>query len=111
MSEPAWSGPRAAYAHVPFCAHRCGYCDFAIVVGRDGLIGRYLDALEEELAALGTPRPVETLFVGGGTPSHLPAPDLDRLLTMLTRWFPLAPSGAAGPREGEAPAEPAGPSD
>jgi coproporphyrinogen III oxidase-like Fe-S oxidoreductase len=62
---PPWLWPRAAYVHVPFCAHRCGYCDFAIATGQDHLIGRYLDALAAELATLGTPRPVRTLFLGG----------------------------------------------
>jgi len=44
-SLPAWVWPRAAYIHVPFCAHHCGYCDFAIATGKDHLIELYLDAL------------------------------------------------------------------
>ena len=47
MCEP----PRAAYIHVPFCRHRCGYCNFTLVAGRDDLIGDYLRAIELELAA------------------------------------------------------------
>ena len=50
---PPWLWPRAAYVHVPFCAHHCGYCDFAIAVGQDHLIELYLDALAAELATLG----------------------------------------------------------
>lgn len=88
---PPWLWPRAAYVHVPFCAHRCGYCDFAIAVGRDDLIGPYLDALAAELATLGRPRPVETLFLGGGTPTYLSAPQLDRLLAEVARWLPPRP--------------------
>ena len=75
---PPWLWPRAAYIHVPFCAHHCGYCDFAVAAGQDHLIELYLDALSAELATLGTPQPVETLFLGGGTPTHLSAPQLDR---------------------------------
>lgn len=83
--------PRAAYVHVPFCRHRCGYCNFTLVARRDDLIPAYLDALERELRSLGRPRLVETLFFGGGTPTHLPPPALRRLLTLATHWFPLEP--------------------
>src|SRR4051812_46022942 len=89
--RPLWRWPRAAYVHVPFCAHHCGYCDFAIATGQDHRIERYVDALAAELATLGTPQPVATLFVGGGTPSHLPAAALARLLAEVRRWLPPLP--------------------
>ncbi len=82
----------SAYVHVPFCRHRCGYCNFTVVAGRDDLIERYLQALERELSWLDSPRPVDTLFLGGGTPTHLPPPALERLLQIVTRWF-LLPKG------------------
>jgi oxygen-independent coproporphyrinogen-3 oxidase len=84
--------PTAAYVHVPFCAHRCGYCDFTLVAGRDDLLDDYLRALALELRALEEPRPVETLFLGGGTPTHLPADRLDQLLGLVRRWFVPSPS-------------------
>jgi oxygen-independent coproporphyrinogen-3 oxidase len=84
---PPWIWPRAAYVHVPFCAHHCGYCDFAIAVGRDDLRDAYVDALTAELATLGTPQPVQTLFIGGGTPTHLTAQQLGRLLESMRRWL------------------------
>ncbi len=87
---PPWLWPRAAYVHVPFCAHHCGYCDFAIVTGQDHLTESYLDALAAELATLAGPQPVQTLFVGGGTPTHLTANQLERLLTLVLGWLPLA---------------------
>ena len=90
---PPWVWPRAAYIHVPFCAHRCGYCDFAIAVSQDHLIELYLDALDAEMATLGHPQPMRTLFIGGGTPTHLSAAQLDRLLTSIHRWLPLQPDG------------------
>lgn len=92
MTDPWWH-PRTAYAHVPFCAHHCGYCDFAVATGQDHLTELYLDALAAELAGLREPAPVETRFVGGGTPTHLTADQLARLLALLNRWLP-APAGS-----------------
>ncbi|MGH3038426.1 MAG: radical SAM family heme chaperone HemW, partial [Gaiellaceae bacterium] len=85
--EPPWVWPRAAYVHVPFCAHRCGYCDFVTVVGRRGEHAGYVDAL---LAELELERPllaegVETLYLGGGTPTFTKPAELGRLLAALPR--------------------------
>lgn len=88
---PPWLWPRAAYVHVPFCAHHCGYCDFAIATGQDHAIELYLDALAAEIVTLGEPQPVRTLFIGGGTPTHLSASQLERLLSILRHWLPLDP--------------------
>ena len=71
--------------HVPFCAHRCGYCDFVTVTGHADLRERYVDAV---LAELGQERhrlapALETVFLGGGTPTLLGARLLDRLLDGL----------------------------
>jgi oxygen-independent coproporphyrinogen-3 oxidase len=86
---PPWLWPRAAYVHIPFCAHHCGYCDFAIATGQDHLIELYLDALAAELAELGEAQPVRTIFLGGGTPTHLGAAQLERLLSVVLRWLSL----------------------
>jgi oxygen-independent coproporphyrinogen-3 oxidase len=85
---PAWWWPRAAYVHIPFCAHHCGYCDFAIATGADHFVDRYLDALVAELAMLGQPQSVQTIFLGGGTPTHLSVGQLERLLVAVLRWLP-----------------------
>ena len=90
--DPA-APPRAAYIHVPFCRHRCGYCNFTLVAGRDDLIEAYLEALERELSSLEVPHEVDTLFFGGGTPTHLPPPQLARLFALVRQWFPLAAGG------------------
>jgi putative oxygen-independent coproporphyrinogen III oxidase len=76
---------RHLYVHLPFCAHRCGYCDFVTVVGRRGQHGAYVDAL---LAELGLERgvladEVETVFLGGGTPTFTEMRELQRLLSPL----------------------------
>src|SRR6187401_289935 len=85
--------PRAAYIHVPFCRRRCGYCNFTLVAGRDDLIDAYLEALALELRGLEQPREVDTLFFGGGTPTHLPPERLERLFALVREWFPLAEGG------------------
>ncbi|MBL9164367.1 MAG: radical SAM family heme chaperone HemW [Planctomycetaceae bacterium] len=82
--------PRSAYIHVPFCKFRCGYCDFAIVADRDDLVGTYLQTLATELSWLGAPREVDTLYFGGGTPSHLDPASLTALCEIAKRWHPLA---------------------
>jgi oxygen-independent coproporphyrinogen-3 oxidase len=87
-SDARWLNPRSAYVHIPFCAHHCCYCDFAIAVGQDDQIGQYLDALAAEMkATLGTPQRVDTLFIGGGTPTLLNAEQLQRLMALLHRWL------------------------
>ena len=83
--------PRSAYIHVPFCRHHCGYCNFTLVAGRDDLIAAYLEALAKELSWLEEAHEVDTLFFGGGTPTHLPPKELTQLLDLAKRWFPLAP--------------------
>jgi oxygen-independent coproporphyrinogen III oxidase len=91
---PSWVWPRAAYVHIPFCAHKCGYCDFASLAGFDHLADRYLSALEREMTmTLGQPKVVETIFVGGGTPTRLDSQQLVRLVAMIGRWLPLAEGG------------------
>ncbi len=88
-----WNVPRSAYVHVPFCAHHCGYCNFTVIAGRGDLIDNYLQALRCELLELKFPRPVDTLFLGGGTPTQLNTNELRSLLELALTWFPLAEGG------------------
>ncbi|HJQ49587.1 MAG TPA: radical SAM family heme chaperone HemW [Gaiellaceae bacterium] len=74
---------RHLYVHLPFCAHRCGYCDFVTATGRDHLHGAYVDALLQELREEHDGSPVETIFLGGGTPTYTALPELLRLLRAL----------------------------
>ncbi|HEY3544028.1 MAG TPA: radical SAM family heme chaperone HemW [Gaiellaceae bacterium] len=73
------------YVHLPFCAHRCGYCDFVTAVGREDQHAAYVDALlrelDEERRHLGAE--VDTIFLGGGTPTFTALPELARLLNQL----------------------------
>jgi oxygen-independent coproporphyrinogen III oxidase len=74
---------RHLYVHLPFCAHRCGYCDFVTATGRDHLHGAYVDALLRELDEEQDGSPAETIFLGGGTPTYTALPELLRLLRGL----------------------------
>jgi oxygen-independent coproporphyrinogen-3 oxidase len=93
--------PRTAiglYVHIPFCAARCPYCDFATAPARSALRSRYLDALDTEIRRegrrLGRPR-VATLFFGGGTPSLLEPEEVGRLGAALHDAFDLRPIEAS----------------
>lgn len=80
----------AAYVHVPFCAKVCPYCDFAVVEGRDDMADRYLAAVASEVTATADWRTLDTVFVGGGTPSRFGATRLSRLVEVLGEKFGLA---------------------
>ena len=88
--KPKLAQPRSLYVHIPFCRHRCGYCNFSLVAGRDHLIERFLGALETEISWLGDSYELDTLFLGGGTPSHLSPVQLDRLSEIIFSRFSLA---------------------
>ena len=85
--------PLGLYLHVPFCAHICPYCDFNTYAGQGHLIPRYVAALRRDIESRGTAlrgRPAATIFFGGGTPSLLPAADVDRLMRSCRDAFVLA---------------------
>ena len=74
--------PLGIYVHVPFCAVRCGYCDFNTYVstqGREGFAGALALELEQARASCGD-RPADTVFIGGGTPSLLDPAELQTIL-------------------------------
>jgi putative oxygen-independent coproporphyrinogen III oxidase len=76
---------RHLYLHLPFCAHRCGYCDFVTVVGRRERHAAYVEALlrELELERDVLAPELETVFLGGGTPTFTDPAALERLLAAL----------------------------
>lgn len=87
--------PLSLYVHVPWCVRKCPYCDFNSHPLRDELPeAAYLDALTRDLEAALSDiwgRPVETVFIGGGTPSLLTPEAIDRLLTTVRTLLPLRP--------------------
>ena len=86
--------PHSLYLHVPFCVSKCPYCDFNSHVGLEGLFESYSRALVSEITTwgreLGRPR-LDTIFIGGGTPSRVPAPHIGAALDAVRRSFDLAP--------------------
>ncbi|MFE9250302.1 radical SAM family heme chaperone HemW [Streptomyces sp. NPDC007088] len=101
--EGAGERPLGFYLHVPYCASRCGYCDFNTYTatelrGSGGVLAsrdNYADTLVDEVRLArkvlgGDPRPVRTVFVGGGTPTLLAAADLVRMLSAVREEFGLA---------------------
>ena len=93
--------PFSLYVHVPFCASRCGYCDFntytaaelgaAPGASQDAYVAAAAAELDLARKVLGGPAQVQSVFFGGGTPTLLPAPVLAGLLAAVGERFPLAP--------------------
>ena len=85
--------PRHVYVHVPFCARRCSYCDFAIAVRRVVPVDAYTQALARELELRfdeGGEWTADTLYFGGGTPSRLGGEGIARLLDEIRRRIELS---------------------
>jgi oxygen-independent coproporphyrinogen-3 oxidase len=81
------------YVHIPFCKHKCGYCDFNAYAGMDRLMPDYVDGLERELASARERHEfgrLQTVYLGGGTPSLLPADLMSRLLRFIRGTFDVA---------------------
>ncbi len=87
--------PEALYAHFPFCVHRCHYCDFSVTRSRTPPVDSWLDAVSAELeswfarAGWAAPLPIDTVFVGGGTPSLLGTAGMRAFRRRIERWFTL----------------------
>jgi oxygen-independent coproporphyrinogen III oxidase len=82
------------YFHIPFCTHRCAYCDFNTYAGQESLIPAYVKALCNEIrgVAASAPErlPVHTLFFGGGTPSLLSPAHFEQILQTVQEHFNLS---------------------
>jgi oxygen-independent coproporphyrinogen-3 oxidase len=91
-----FEAPRSAYVHIPFCAAKCGYCDFNSFAGMLHLVPRYTDALCRQISsAAGVSSGLDTVYFGGGTPTLMPADALARVLGELRRTFGLADGAEA----------------
>lgn len=84
-------GPQAVYIHIPFCAHKCHYCDFTAYLVDGQPVDAYLNALEQEMAQWTeqvTPGEIRSIYLGGGTPTILSPQQMEQLLTNIHRYFP-----------------------
>ena len=85
--------PHSIYLHIPFCRHRCTYCDFNTYSGLEDVIPDYIRALYAEISIVGADSerslPVHTLFFGGGTPSIIPINELEAVFEALAGAFEL----------------------
>ncbi len=80
----------SVYVHVPFCVVKCGYCDFtSYVVEDESIHDAFLAALAKELELTTLPASPPTVFIGGGTPTHLSTPRFEALLALLDRHLDL----------------------
>ena len=89
---PSVSDRFGVYVHVPFCERKCPYCDFYSVEGTD-LKDRYLNALHKEIARASrrpTAAAVDTIYIGGGTPSLLTPDEIERVLAGIGGCFTVA---------------------
>jgi oxygen-independent coproporphyrinogen-3 oxidase len=87
--------PGGIYVHLPYCASRCGYCAFVVTTDASSR-GRYLEALDRELCLVAEEAegvPFDSVYLGGGTPSLLPAEAIARLLERLRERFAIAADG------------------
>ena len=85
------------YLHIPFCKHRCAYCDFNTYAGQEAMIPAYVEALIKEIEFIGTQLPnlpiyqsTQTIFFGGGTPSLLSGPQFDSVMSALSSAFNIS---------------------
>lgn len=90
------AGWAATYVHIPFCARVCPYCDFAVVAGQDELADRYLACLRSEIASAPAWRPLDAVYVGGGTPSRFGARRLGAVLAALSDRFGIESAAEVG---------------
>lgn len=75
---------KSCYIHIPFCDKICSYCDFCKMYKYDNLVDEYLDDLEREIKSIYKGEVLETIYIGGGTPSSLSIKQLKRLFNILS---------------------------
>ncbi len=77
---------KSVYIHIPFCNTICSYCDFCKIFYNSNLVDKYLDTLEQEIKTKYKNEIINTIYIGGGTPSSLPLKELKKLF-QITKLF------------------------
>lgn len=75
------------YINIPFCPQRCRYCSYPTIVSKAVEKNLYVDFLLKEISQINLPKKLDTIYLGGGTPSNLSLKDLDRLLSLINEKF------------------------
>ena len=75
------------YINIPFCPQRCRYCSYPTIVSSTVEKNLYVDFLLKEISQINLPKKLDTIYLGGGTPSNLSLNDLDRILTLINEKF------------------------
>ena len=87
------TSPYSLYFHIPFCTHRCAYCDFNTYAGQEGMLPAYVEALRKEIDFVGSrfsgEGDIHTIFFGGGTPSLLSPEQFDSVFKTIRANFSL----------------------
>lgn len=86
---------RGVYIHIPFCHQICNYCDFNKVFFKNQPVDEYIEALGREMELTVSEMPeaftnIETIFLGGGTPTALSASQIEKLLTLIAKHIPMS---------------------
>ena len=76
---------KSCYIHIPFCDNICSYCDFCKIYYKENLVDKYLASLEREIKSIYKNEVLDTIYVGGGTPSSLSLNQLERLFKILSK--------------------------
>jgi oxygen-independent coproporphyrinogen-3 oxidase len=91
LTDSPSTRPLGLYVHVPFCATACSFCAFYQKPPHRSQLDLYLEALLQEIDTLNPPRPIDTIFFGGGTPGLLPAEDLLTIGNAILKQLPKRP--------------------
>ena len=81
---------KSCYIHIPFCKKICSYCDFCKIFYNEKQVDKYLTALEQEIDSTYKGEILETIYIGGGTPSSLSISELKRLFNIINKLIIFA---------------------